>query len=654
MSNREEKIASLLHKARSEISLRSTLTILREAEKEAQDWVNSEDNAHSYQFLSSVFAEIAQNNTRPDERNKLWQQALSVATKGWERNRDYRLAFELGARTVDYIEDEFADKSPAELRRAISKAKSIMSEGINQETNHNIRAVLLARKSAILRFSALLSISREEQKKIAGEAYRCASKAVQEGGRIGEIALQEGLAVWLKARYSRNDLEYNTLLQEAEECFWLACQTGDKIYSLLTLARFFRQTYQPTACCDTFSRYLTTETQKRRAWRNSYIYGEAATQLWYAKYPQELIEKHCREAEFLLEQALDAGYNTARNVVALSFVKACSGDKVGGESALAEIFHGEDAVSWQTAIRIATQAFTNGYFSSNLIAKGFALGINDGRIWSKLGTFALDFLDDWELAERLYKEAIKLSPRDPISLTNLARLLVSKGGEPEKEKAKRLLSKAGTYSDPRFNWWRVVRSLLESKKIGQVSYATGRYQPETLPRAFSLKKLRKQFRLLKSLGDPQKRGILFNQFLKSLMEVSLGNARGPYRIQAGVKYQDELDGAIYFDKGAYLYEARWRKKKADKNWIGEFTEKLKPLGVWGLFISMSGFDEGAIEKAQEHIKEKRILLMDGDELEIVIEQFLPLDRLLSIKQMHYFFDSNPYHKVTSDLIKISA
>ncbi len=623
------------------------------------EWVNSEGSVNSYQSLSVVLSELAKNITYPDEREKLWKRVLSVISDAWAKSKNYKLALELGIRTIDYIEDELAIKasfeiSPREFQKVLFRAKKALDEAINQQDDLIYRAELLARKSSILRFNAwLLGITKDRQKKIAEEAHRCVKKAIREGGRKGEIALQEGLSIWLLARFSRSDSEYNTLLRKAEESFWLAYETGDKIYSLLTLSRFFRQTFRPDACCDTFREYIAIETQKRRAWQNSYIYGEAAIQLWYGNRPYELVEKHCKEAEYLLRQALDSGYLTARNIVALAYIKACSGAKVGGEEILKELFHGEEFVSWRKAIEITREAILDGQFTNELIAKGFAFGVNDGSVWNKLGTFAYDFLDDLELAEKLYRVAIKLSPKDPISLSNLARLLIIKDGELEKSEAKSLINKAKDYSDRRFKWWRVVRSLLEPKEKIQKTYQPYRREFEKLPKMLSLKDIRKQYRFLKRMEDHQQRGKLFEKLINSLLKISPGNAIGSHKIPYGTKSTLEIDNTAYFNKDYYRIEVKWENKLTEYGKILKLKERLDVFGLWGLFISMAGFAPHAIETAKEHKDEKPIILMDGEELELVIEEFISFEELIVLKQTKLYFDSNPYYKVTMDDLKLS-
>lgn len=115
-------------------------------------------------------------------------------------------------------------------------------------------------------------------------------------------------------------------------------------------------------------------------------------------------------------------------------------------------------VSWSKALELITTTP-----DTNELVKAFALGIDDSRVITQLGTFAKRFGEDLSLAEALYRVAIKLDGCDAIALTNLARLLVEKGSSLDLQEAGRLIQKAAQFSDRRFGWWRTVKEELERK-----------------------------------------------------------------------------------------------------------------------------------------------------------------------------------------------
>ena len=77
-----------------------------------------------------------------------------------------------------------------------------------------------------------------------------------------------------------------------------------------------------------------------------------------------------------------------------------------------------------------------------------------------------------------------------------------------------------------------------------------------------------------------------------------------------------------------------------------FREKLDVVGVKGLLISMNGFSLEAIKKAVNFRGDHEILLMDGEELEMVLKGCPSFDEAIRQKQQYFAIESNPYHRVS--------
>jgi hypothetical protein len=97
----------------------------------------------------------------------------------------------------------------------------------------------------------------------------------------------------------------------------------------------------------------------------------------------------------------------------------------------------------------------------------------------------------------------------------------------------------------------------------------------------------------------------------------------PFRIVG-----EQLDGAIKYDGHYYLLELKWTTEKADPKEIGHFYYKVEgKLQARGLFVSMSGFTDGAIATLPKG-KDLRILLLDGQHLANVIYGMYRFQELL--------------------------
>lgn len=622
---------SLLRQAQEVASLNQALIILRDARSVAQSLLRRNASADNYSLLAAIDAEFAASALTPQERSNHWQSAMTAARQGWRTTKDSSCAEALALIIVDYVEDGLSLAAPSQRRKALAEGISTLDDTLRLQAKPPIRATLLARKAALLRFQAQGLSTLELQKRRAEEALRCAEAARGASEEGGEPTLQHGLALWYLSRFARSDREFTQLLQRSDESIWLSIDKGNAISGLITLSRFYRLTYQGPQSCQTFERYAEVEDQRRRLWRNSHVYGEAAIQVWYSDFPSDYSKSHLVASEKLLTEALDAGVTTARNIVDLAFLRAVLLDVRSGEAVLADLYPGSEGVDWQRAMEVAEQATSE---TSDLVGRGFALGIDDGSVWNKLGTFTNDFLDKPRLAMRFYQQALRINPHDPVALTNLARVLILEG---EGGEADRLLQRAASHSNRRFHWWRAVRSMLPQHEVRKSLGSAANKVPQ---HASSINELRRWFSALEQMEDHQRRGYELERLLAELFQLTLGNSQAAYRTLS-----HQIDGAIYLDTHAYRCEARWRKKMASKNDIAVLALKLDVAGVTGLFISMSGFDDSAVETARQYSHEKRILLMDGDELKLVIDGLISFDAVLSRKRAFLDFRSNPYARV---------
>jgi len=142
-----------------------------------------------------------------------------------------------------------------------------------------------------------------------------------------------------------------------------------------------------------------------------------------------------------------------------------------------------------------------------------------------------------------------------------------------------------------------------------------------------LEELRKAFQEIHAL-EPQPRGYALEKFLNGLFALYDIDAKAPFKITG-----EQIDGAFTFE-GEYLLEAKWQKELATVASLDSFASKVgrKLDNTLGLFLSMNGFQESAI---QVHSRGRAVLiLMDGSDLNAVIEGRISLPDLLRRKRQH--------------------
>jgi len=117
--------------------------------------------------------------------------------------------------------------------------------------------------------------------------------------------------------------------------------------------------------------------------------------------------------------------------------------------------------------------------------------------------------------------------------------------------------------------------------------------------------------------DLNRRGREFEVLLRNLLELE----------QLAPKYKnfrprgEELDGSFLYGSRIYLLEAKWHADPLPASSIYQFKGKVdgKLVGTIGVFISMSGFSNDAID-ALIYGKSLNVLLFDGKDIEKCIRE----------------------------------
>ena len=145
-----------------------------------------------------------------------------------------------------------------------------------------------------------------------------------------------------------------------------------------------------------------------------------------------------------------------------------------------------------------------------------------------------------------------------------------------------------------------------------------------------LEPLLKRYNLIETNPDVQSRGYELQSLLKDLFDVYGLEARGPFRVIG-----EEIDGSFVLEGEIYLLEARWRTAKANKSDLATFSDKVERKSAWtrGLFVSMSGFSDDAIE-AMGKGKAIGFIIMSGDDLLKALKGEARLSDLLREKVRH--------------------
>jgi len=144
-----------------------------------------------------------------------------------------------------------------------------------------------------------------------------------------------------------------------------------------------------------------------------------------------------------------------------------------------------------------------------------------------------------------------------------------------------------------------------------------------------VEKLKHDFFQLTMECNHQKRGIQLEGFLNELFTLFDLNPKKSFTL-----VDEQIDGAFTFENNDYLLEAKWQKKPVEtgdlKKFAGTLSDKLK--NTLGLFISIDGFSDGA--RQLRGTNARTMILMDGIDLNLVLDQRIDLHHLLFRKRRH--------------------
>ena len=145
--------------------------------------------------------------------------------------------------------------------------------------------------------------------------------------------------------------------------------------------------------------------------------------------------------------------------------------------------------------------------------------------------------------------------------------------------------------------------------------------------------------LHRASDEPQKRGKAFEILLNSLFELWDLDPRASYSLQ-----HQQIDGAFTFRTDDYILEARWTDELTQPKALNDFEAKVnrKARNTLGLFISISGFTDGAVNE-HSHVQTP-LILMDGTDLMPILEGRIELTEVLLRKRRHAAETGNPMYR----------
>lgn len=422
---------------------------LREVLSEAE---SLEKQAAQHAVRSRAYAALAVEASTARERRKWWQEALRSSRREMVESPGFDAVRRRALLAVDATSDRPAAFELNECHRELAAVTRDIDAVLSHSEDPHRRSALLAAKAMVLRHRGKHERLPSPRDTFFDSSIRCAEAAAREHPLPASV-LELGLSIGQRSGTTKDLKRRQEMVGDAEGHLIRAVERGAGEVGRLALASFYRHMHRPLDAVDAFP-LDGPHVNYRRVLRAAPVLAEAAIELHYNGYPYGVVERTLEDARALLDDAHRGGYSWARHLVDLAVVRALLDGPSAHETVLAELFDESGDTDW---IHVAELAADSG---ESIEQESFALGVDDSAVWNRLGTYALDFLGDEVLAERLYRQSIRFGSNTYLPITNLARLLTRRGESSGLREAWKLLQEVSGSAPPTFPWWRRERESL--------------------------------------------------------------------------------------------------------------------------------------------------------------------------------------------------
>lgn len=443
------RIDELFRLAASDLRPERVNRYLREVLREAD---SLEKQAAQHAVRSRAYAALAVEASTARERRKCWEDALRSSRREMVESPGLDAVRRRALLAVDATSDRLAAFELNERNRELAAVTSDIDAVLSHSEDPHRRSALLAAKATVLRHRGKHERVPSPRDTFFDSSIRCAEAAVREHPLPASV-LELGLCLSQRSGTTKDLERRQQMAGEAEGHLIRAVERGAGEVGRLALASFYRHMHRPLDAVDAFP-LDGPHANYRRVLRSAPVLAEAAIELHYNGYPYGVVERALEDARALLDDAHRGGYGWARHLVDLAMVRALLDGPSAHETVLAKLFDESGDTDW---IHVAELAADSG---ESIEQESFALGVDDSAVWNRLGTYALDFLGDEVLAERLYRQSIRFGSNTHLPITNLARLLIRRGEPSGLREAWKLLQGVSGSAPPTFPWWRRERDRL--------------------------------------------------------------------------------------------------------------------------------------------------------------------------------------------------
>jgi hypothetical protein len=156
-------------------------------------------------------------------------------------------------------------------------------------------------------------------------------------------------------------------------------------------------------------------------------------------------------------------------------------------------------------------------------------------------------------------------------------------------------------------------------------------QNNAISKRKTLEELNNRFSELCTMAEAaQKRGYELEKLLTELFNHFEIEVESAFKLQG-----EQIDGSFNFLGDNYIFEAKWQDIVSANNQLYDFAFKIESNTLYprGIFLSINGYSEEAINRIT-HNKKPQLVLLDASDLLYILEGRMELDKLLKLKIKH--------------------
>jgi tetratricopeptide (TPR) repeat protein len=215
--------------------------------------------------------------------------------------------------------------------------------------------------------------------------------------------------------FSRSGTPGNENAKRAMELLKSSVQEGAGPLTRYELVKQYRLRYQFRAAIQQFTEITDYDT--RRFHSNVTHFAAAVIGLHYEKSDPEEIKQYALIALPWIEELISQDRHNARDLVDLCYLKAISGWPP--ENCITPLEHLKpmSTSTWDNLAGMAKKV------AEGDVGNALLLGLEDPVIWSRIGSFYAEFLQDYPVAVEFYDRASHIAPLSPVFHFNKAEAL---------------------------------------------------------------------------------------------------------------------------------------------------------------------------------------------------------------------------------------